>query len=225
MWRRWGIESGHGDLLWGYGLAGPPTSYKYGEPVTTLSLVVSSNRALKSIDFYTSGNYPVGRTVIRPVREVEDGATDSKNHATGRGGGDRTRPERRPCCHLRRAKPIPGCEEQKIARACACLTALIAGTRGQLIRDHANKLLTGAKNTSCSLPNLSDTPGSCDTSAENCRRGHAVSFDHIQLNMSFAGFRIVIVMDSTYHTTYPGRTRCCQRSRFDLDCRSQIRNT
>lgn len=76
MWRRWGIESGHGDLLWGYGLAGPPISYKYGEPVTTMLFVdwrVSNNRALKSIDFCTSGNYPVGPTVIRPVAEVEDG--------------------------------------------------------------------------------------------------------------------------------------------------------
>ena len=87
MWRRWGFESGHGDLLWGYGLAGPPISYKYGEPVTTMSLVVSSNRALKLIDFCTSGNYPVGPTVIRPVPEVEDGTADLKNHATGRGRG------------------------------------------------------------------------------------------------------------------------------------------
>lgn len=43
-----------------------------------------------------------------------------------------------------------------------------------------------------------DSPGSVDTSAENCRRGHAVSFDHIQLNISFAGFRTIIVILITW---------------------------
>ncbi len=52
VWRRWGIESGHGDLLWIRLLRARPPRISTGNRLQ-LSLVVLSNRALKSIDFCT----------------------------------------------------------------------------------------------------------------------------------------------------------------------------